>query len=70
MATACHLLFASSLLALLFDYEDGGSMLLRNVGGLLLDYTVYGEYEHSRSQNRGPLDGSQYTKLQFFHKRI
>jgi hypothetical protein len=31
-STACYLLYAGFLLGLFFDLEDGGDMLLRNIG--------------------------------------
>jgi hypothetical protein len=38
---ACCLHLANYLFDLLFDPEDGGSMFLRNVRELLLDYNAY-----------------------------
>jgi hypothetical protein len=35
-----RLILAGFLLGLLFDTEDGGSTFLRNMGGLLPDYTA------------------------------
>lgn len=39
-ARACYELLADCMLELLFDLEEGDTTLIRNVGKLLLDYTV------------------------------
>jgi hypothetical protein len=38
--SACYFLLAGGLLSLFFNSEDGGSMFLRNIGRLVLDYMV------------------------------
>jgi hypothetical protein len=38
--SVCYLLYIGFLLGLFFDPEDGGDMLLRNIGRLSMEYTT------------------------------
>jgi hypothetical protein len=40
MALVCYLLYAGFLLSLFFITEDGGDMLLQNIGRIPVDYSA------------------------------
>jgi hypothetical protein len=52
-ASACYLIPAGFLLGLLFDSEDGGEIILRNVGCFSTDYTA--SYPRRQKSSQPPL---------------